>query len=190
MDDQEGPSLWTRLKWVFAGRPASNEDIRPAKAAGGLDPTMSRGLWVLLGAVCITFALAGCASASVNSEDIEEWRVAQQSASSGEVAAALSANLVAGGPSVDGAGEVTVDFDTPLTVKRIEFSCFGDGSMRAAAEARAGSNFVSAGLGTFDCSQSPHKIDVALFGGEPLDSFSFTGYDSTKDSAWYVTVHG
>jgi len=50
MDDQECPSLWTRLKWVFAGRPASNEDIRPAKAAGGQDPTMSTPQWITQGA--------------------------------------------------------------------------------------------------------------------------------------------
>ena len=38
MDDQEHPSLWTRLKWALTGRPMSNEEIRAARSAGERDP--------------------------------------------------------------------------------------------------------------------------------------------------------
>ena len=138
-------------------------------------------------------ALTACAPAAVDSADIDQWRVAHDTASSQDrtVLAALSANVPARqGSSTDSQGEIEVDFDVPARVRRIEFSCFGGGSMSASGAAQAGSDAFSAVLGTFDCAQSPHEIDVALFGDGPLDSFNFVAGDSSQDSAWYVTVFG
>lgn len=121
------------------------------------------------------------------------WRVEQDTAANSrdDLAAALSANVAAGRGDEFDQPTVEVEFDEPLPIEHIEFSCFGDGTMRGWATAQSGNSTYTRGLDPFDCSDSPYEIDPATFGSQPIDRFEFIGYDSDRDSAWQVTLrHG
>lgn len=81
-----------------------------------------------------------------------------------------------------------IDFGSPLAVGNVEFSCFGEGGMRARMTGISSIGTTIRDLDAFECADSPHAIDVGLLGDAPLDAFAFTGHASTEQSAWFVSV--
>jgi hypothetical protein len=38
MSDTKKPSFWTRVRWVFTGKPVSHEEYQAARSSGVSDP--------------------------------------------------------------------------------------------------------------------------------------------------------
>lgn len=142
-------------------------------------------------AVLLT-GLTACSQEPSDPQAISQWQDEHQpSADDHEYELVMSSLISADTPRED-SGHVGIDFEDPLTISGVEFSCYGEGSMTLGLEASVEGNRETTGIttemGPLDCAGSPHVLEVGLFDGQPLGDLMVRGYDSDADSAWIFTV--
>jgi hypothetical protein len=141
---------------------------------------------LLLGAG-LALALTACSGAEpVDPAAIAQWRVGLEADAEG--ASTLFAVVGPDSELDPDEDAMRIDFGSPLAVESVEFSCFGEGGMRARMTGISSTGTTIHDLDAFDCSDSPHAIDAELLGETPLEAFGFTGHSVTEHSAWFVTV--
>jgi hypothetical protein len=91
----------------------------------------------------------------------------------------------------DGEG-ISVDFEEPAVVSNLEFSCFGDGSMRVIISSSGPSSGAGVTTDPLDCEESPHDLGTVGMptAGDGVTTISVDVSDSDRESAWSVVVHG
>lgn len=77
-----------------------------------------------------------------------------------------------------------IDFDSPAVFERLEFSCFGDGTMSLSVKGDAANGTTSSTIEGMQCAESPHTIETSMIGTDPLDRLTASGYGSSQQSAW------
>ena len=141
---------------------------------------------LLLGAG-LTLALTACSGPEpVDPALIKQWRAGLEADAEG-----ASTLFAAVGPDSELDSDedaVRIDFGSPLAVGSVEFSCFGEGGMRARMTGISATGTTIRDLDAIECADSPHALDAELLGETPLDAFAFTGHSSTEQSAWFVTI--
>lgn len=149
---------------------------------------MFRRVAPAIAVAAITFALAGCSDAPAPDPETE----AAIQAWSADLEASLphGVSTMGGSASFDDepAEGTRIDFETPASFDRLEFSCFGDGAMDLAVTAVEAGGTTGSRLEELHCNESPHLLDRALnFGG--LESLSADAYNSSDQSAWLLVAH-
>jgi len=138
--------------------------------------------------VAIVLALVGCSDAPA--PDPETEAAIQTWSADLEASLPNGVSTIGGSASFD--DEPTegtrIDFETPASFDRLEFSCFGDGTMDLAVTAVATDGTTGSRIEELPCDESPHVLDRALnFGG--LESLSADAYNSSDQSAWLLIAH-
>lgn len=137
--------------------------------------------------------LAGCASPSSDAGARSAWQRQQDQITEADpaVLGVLVADIDAGerAPQEVRPG-VRLQFPASQPVDHLEFSCYGNGQMRAVIRTVAGDETRDTTLGTMACRDSPHRVDVPRGTSAGIDSIACSGFDSDRPSTWRLVVIG
>ncbi|PYY60762.1 MULTISPECIES: hypothetical protein [unclassified Curtobacterium] len=152
---------------------------------------------LLLPAIAGVFLLAGCAGPPpVDEAALHAWEKRQMATDSdsdrdlGAMYAPESAGQSATGNDDEIDRGITITFAHPETVDHLEFSCFGDGHMSGSVMVVSGSTSRNHITESMPCGDGEQRIDLRRTWRADVDSISFNGFDSDRDSAWNVRVIG
>ncbi len=137
-------------------------------------------------------SLAGCSEDDPGEQagDIALWL--DQAPSSvqddGDVLAVL-ASLVERGEEADG-DEISATFEEPVTIRRVELECFGDGSVEGlfGLTSAAGAGAVDTTSARASCAEGVVELDIPESSREGVTKVSFSSVASTDKGAWRVIV--
>lgn len=135
-------------------------------------------------------ALVGCTSEPP--QDAETEAAMQQWSSTLEADLPGDVTTIGGAPSYEDApltDSTRVDFESPATFERLEFSCFGDGTMSLSVRGDAASGTTSSTIENMQCAKSPHMVEMSMIGTDPLNHLSASGYGSSQQSAWLFVAY-
>ncbi|WP_146244231.1 hypothetical protein [Curtobacterium sp. MCBD17_032] len=153
-----------------------------------------RGTSVLALVVAGASLLTGCAPEPVDEAALTRWTAAHQTAEDGDedVLGVLSGQVAARDRArdVDVGGGVSMTFARHAQITAVDFSCFGDGAMTGFVVTRSGSSSRSTGVDPVACAEGVHRVRLPATWRADVDEVSFTVGDSTRDSAWSLTVRG
>ncbi|OIH93696.1 hypothetical protein [Curtobacterium sp. MCBA15_001] len=137
--------------------------------------------------------LGGCSSPSSDAGALSAWQRQQDLATEADpaVLGVLVADVDAGeqAPQEIRPG-VRLQFPASQPVDHLEFSCYGNGAMRAVIRTVAGDATRDTTVGTMACRDSPHRIDVPRGTSAGIDSVACSGFDSDRPSTWRLVVIG
>jgi outer membrane murein-binding lipoprotein Lpp len=150
---------------------------------------------LLLPAIAGVLLLAGCAGPPpVDEAALSAWEKRQMAIDSDRDLGAMYAQESAGQSATGNDDEidrgVTITFAHPETVDHLEFSCFGDGHMSGSVTVVSGGTSRNHITEAMPCSDGEQHIGLRRNWRADVDSISFNGFDSDRDSAWYVRVIG
>jgi hypothetical protein len=150
---------------------------------------------LLLPAIAGVLLLAGCAGPPpVDEAALNAWEKRQTATESDHELGAMYARQSAGqGPTGDDDEVdrgITIRYEHPETLDHLEFSCFGDGHMSGSITVVSGSTSRNRWIDPMSCSDGQQRIDLRRGERSEVDSVSFNGFDSDRDSAWSVRVIG
>jgi len=150
---------------------------------------------LLLPAIAGVLLLAGCAGPPpVDEAALHAWEKRQMATHSDRDLGAMYAEESAGQSATGNDDEidrgVTITFAHPETVDHLEFSCFGDGHMSGSVLVVSGSTSRNHITEAMPCGDGEQRIDLRRTWRADVDSVSFNGFDSDRDSAWNVRVIG
>lgn len=150
---------------------------------------------LLLPAIAGVLLLAGCAGPpSVDEAALHAWEKRQMAAESDRDLGAMFAEEPAGQSATGNDDEidrgVTITFAHPETVDHLEFSCFGDGHMSGSVMVVSRDTSRNHIIEAMPCGDGERRIDLRRTWRADVDSISFNGFDSDRDSAWNVRVIG
>ncbi|MBT1677667.1 hypothetical protein [Curtobacterium aurantiacum] len=150
---------------------------------------------LLLPAIAGVLLLAGCSGPPpVDEAALHAWEKRQMATESdrdrGAMFAQASAGQGATGDDDEADRGITISFAHPETLDHLEFSCFGDGHMSGSLRVVSGSMSRVRFVDELSCSDGEQHIDLQRSERADVDSISFNGFDSDRDSAWYVRVIG
>jgi len=150
---------------------------------------------LLLPAIAGVLLLAGCAGPSpVDEAALHAWEKRQMAAESDRDLGAMFAEEPAGQSATGNDDEidrgVTITFAHPETVDHLEFSCFGDGHMSGSVMVVSRETSRNHIIEAMPCGDGEQRIDLRRTWRADVDSISFNGFDSDRDSAWNVRVIG
>lgn len=153
---------------------------------------------LLLPAIAGVLLLAGCAAPPpVDEAALNAWEKRQMATESDRDRGAMFAQESAGQGATGATGAddevdhgITISFAHPETLDHLEFSCFGDGHMSGSLRVVSGSTSRLRFVDGLSCSDGEQRIDLQRSERPDVDSISFNGFDSDRDSAWYVRVVG
>jgi len=149
---------------------------------------------LLLPAIAGVLLLAGCAGPPVDEAALHAWEKRQMAAESDRDLGAMFAEEPAGQSATGNDDEidrgVTITFAHPETVDHLEFSCFGDGHMSGSVMVVSRETSRNHIIEAMPCGDGEQRIDLRRTWRADVDSISFNGFDSDRDSAWNVRVIG
>ncbi|WP_412875785.1 hypothetical protein ACL00Q_06245 [Curtobacterium flaccumfaciens pv. flaccumfaciens] len=145
---------------------------------------------LLLPAIAGVLLLAGCAGPPpVDEAALHAWEKRQRAVEPDAELGVLFAAVSPGDDDSDDPGTgVTITFPHPEPVDHLEFSCFGDGHMRAAFTIGSAGAAQTQPTEPMSCRDGAQRIDLPPELRRRADSVSFNGFDSDRDSAWYVRI--
>ncbi|MBD8609097.1 hypothetical protein IFT77_01170 [Frigoribacterium sp. CFBP 13729] len=150
-----------------------------------------RSLCLFVVTLCAV-SLAGCSEDDPGEQarDIALWL--DQAPSSvqddGDVLAVL-ASLVERGEEADG-DEISATFEEPVTIRRVELECFGDGSVEGlfGLTSATGAGAVETTSARASCAEGVVELDIPESSREGVTKVSFSSVASTEKGAWRVIV--
>ena len=150
---------------------------------------------LLLPAIAGVLLLAGCAGPPpVDEAALHAWEKRQMATDSDRDLGAMYAPESPGQSATGNDDEIdrgiTITFAHPETVDHLEFSCFGDGHMIGSVTVVSGSTSRNDITEALPCGDGEQRIDLRRTWRADVDSISFNGFDSDRDSAWNVRVIG
>lgn len=150
---------------------------------------------LLLPAIAGVLLLAGCAGPPpIDEAALHAWEKRQMAIDSDRDLGAMYAPESAGQSATGNDDEidrgVTITFAHPETVDHLEFSCFGDGHMSGSVMVVSGGTSRNNITEAMPCSDGEQRIDLRRTWRADVDSISFNGFGSDRDSAWHVRVIG
>ncbi|WP_144715785.1 hypothetical protein [Curtobacterium pusillum] len=152
-----------------------------------------RPVAVALPVLAAVLLLTGCsAEPTVDQGALRTWQKQQDAAVErddavlGVLTAAIDAEQ--GEPSRPGS-DISLHFPASQRVDHVEFSCFGNGSMRAVVRVTSASGSRAVTTDPMSCRDSPHRI--ALGGSTAaVDGIGCSGFDSDRASEWRLVIVG
>lgn len=151
---------------------------------------ISGGALVALTVLALTSCSAGT-GATASDAEVQQW-MAERSAEAGDATAemaglALTASDISDKTLDDLGEQVRIDFEGPVRITDVEFTCFGAETMDVSVYADAGSGLVGTGATDVRCADGPITIDIGE--GEPRTStLAVVGVNDAGVGAWAVTV--
>lgn len=149
-----------------------------------------------LAVAATVLALCGCAPDDPDPAEVDAWQSETGlAAESGDDVLAVLTGVIPRDLELSDGVQVTTDFDTPVTVSTVQFSCFGEGTMTLSISTIGGegdSTSTAYGSDPFACADSPHTLsadDIAI-GGWSVSRLEAAGGENDRASAWVVAVHG
>lgn len=137
--------------------------------------------------------LAGCSGPVSDAGALSAWQRQQDQVTEADpaVLGVLVADVDAGerAPQEVRPG-VRLQFPATQPVDHLEFSCYGNGQMRAVIRTVAGNETRDTTLGAMACRDSPHRVDVPRGSPDGIDSVACSGFDSNRPSTWRLVVIG
>jgi hypothetical protein len=138
--------------------------------------------------------LAGCsAEPTVDQDALRTWQQEQDAAVERDdsVLGVLTAGVDAGqgAPSRPGR-DVSVQFPATHAVDHVEFSCSGNGSMRAAVRVVSAGGSRSVETDSLACRDSPHRIGLGSGAIAAVDGIGCSGFDSDRSTDWRLVIVG
>ena len=135
-------------------------------------------------------SLVGCSEADPGEQtgDIALWL--DQAPSSvqddGDVLAVL-ASLVERGEEADG-DEISATFEEPVSIRRVELECFGDGSVEGLLGLTSAAGAVDTTSARASCAEGVLELDIPESSREGVTRVSFSSVASTEKGAWRVII--
>lgn len=141
----------------------------------------------------VLVALTGCSATSVDSGALADWQEQQDQVAEANpgVLGVLVSNIDAGeqAPQEVEPG-VRLQFPASQPVDHLEFSCFGNGQMRAVIRTATDTGSRDTTVGAMRCRDSPHRIAVPDGSPAAIDSVACSAFDSDRTSTWRLVVVG
>lgn len=146
---------------------------------------------VCTGLVLGALTLSACAADTADSAQVQQWMTDQQRTAGGELglmtALAFQASDIAD-QTVDGLGEqIRMDFDEPVRIADVEFTCFGAETMDVSVYTEADGHHIGTGAVDVRCDDGPVTVDLGI-GDKPASSVSVIGANAVGAGAWSVVV--
>ena len=104
--------------------------------------------------------------------------------------AGLSAMVSADETSEESGEGVSISFDEPVTLDRVEFVCFGDGTMSGTITTDLASGGSAGESQSLACEQGTQVLAMPSAAGAEIVAMRFEAYDSSAESAWKVVLFG
>jgi len=124
----------------------------------------------------------GYARASTAGQNLATQRVQDD----GEYLAVL-ASLVERGEEADGDG-ISATFKEPVTIRRVELECFGDGFVEGLFGLTSAAGAVDTTSARASCAEGVLELDIPESSREGVTKVSFSSVASTEKGAWRVIV--
>ena len=169
-----GPSQWGVATKCASCHPST---VRP------------RSLSLVVVTLCAV-SLVGCSEDDPGEQagDIALWLDQAPSAvqDDGDELAVL-ASLVEQGEEAGG-DEISATFKEPVTIKRVELECFGDGSVEGLFGLTSAAGAVDTTSARASCAEGVLELDIPESSREGVTKVSFSSVASTEKGAWRVIV--
>jgi hypothetical protein len=147
-------------------------------------------LLCLLVVTLCAVSLVGCSEDDPGDQagDIALWLDQAPSAvqDDGDELAVLAA-LVEQGEEAGG-DEISATFKEPVTIKRVELECFGDGSVEGLFGLTSAAGAVDTTSARASCAEGVLELDIPESSREGVTKVSFSSVASTEKGAWRVIV--
>jgi hypothetical protein len=104
----------------------------------------------------------------------------------GEELAVLGA-LVERGEEAGG-NEISAAFTEPVTIRRVELECFGDGFVEGLFGLTSAAGAVDTTSARASCAEGVLELDIPESSREGVTKVSFSSVTSTEKGAWRVSV--
>jgi hypothetical protein len=148
-----------------------------------------RSLCLLVVTLCAV-SLVGCSEVDPGDQasDIALWLEQAPSAvqDDGDEVAVL-ASLVERGEEADG-DEISATSEEPVTIRRVELECFGDGSVEGLFGLTSAAGAVETTSARASCAEGVLELDIPESSREGVTKVSFSSVASTENGAWRVIV--
>ena len=148
-----------------------------------------RSLCLLVVSLCAV-SLVGCSEDDPGEQagDIALWLDQAPSAvqDDGDELAVL-ASLVEQGEEAGG-DEISATFKEPVTIRRVELECFGDGLVEGLFGLTSAAGAVDTTSARASCAEGVLELDIPESSREGVTKVSFSSVASTEKGAWRVTV--
>ncbi|ROS61221.1 hypothetical protein EDF38_0307 [Frigoribacterium sp. PhB160] len=135
-------------------------------------------------------SLVGCSEVDPGEQagDIALWLDQAPSAvrDDGDELAVLAA--VADRGEEAGGSEISVTFEEPVTIRRVELECFGDGSVEGLLGLTSAAGAVDTTSARASCTEGVLELDIPESSREGVTKVSFSSVASTEKGAWRVIV--
>jgi len=137
-----------------------------------------------------TVSLAGCSEDDPGEQarDIALWLGQAPSAApdDGDQLAVLAAVVERGEEA--GGNEVSAAFEEPVTIRRVELECFGDGSIEGLFGLTSTAGTVDTTPARASCAEGVLELDIPESSRKGVTNVSFSSVASTEKGAWRVIV--
>jgi hypothetical protein len=100
---------------------------------------------------------------------------------------AVLASLVERGEEADG-DEISAAFKEPVTIRRVELECFGDGSVEGLFGLTSAAGAVDTTSARASCAEGVLELDIPESSREGVTKVSFSSVASTEKGAWRLIV--
>lgn len=151
---------------------------------------MTAGAAAALGVLALTACSAGT-GATASPDEVQEWMTAQEHSGDGELASmtglALQADDIADRTMDDLGEQIRIDFEEPMQVGDVQFTCFGADAMDVSLFTRTASGQTGTGATDVRCAEGPISLQPGA-GAELVDGVSVIGANSSGVGAWAVIV--
>ncbi|WP_309067158.1 hypothetical protein [Microbacterium sp.] len=136
-------------------------------------------------------ALTGCAPAQPDPREVQAW-LDDEPAEASDLLASLSGQAGPDAPSQDDDAEpegTTVTFETPVTVDRIDITCFGKATISIEAEITGSPTTHAAETNELRCERGTFSL-IEDIGAGNVTAVRVDAPTADVLTAWRATVHG
>ncbi|MBD8705005.1 hypothetical protein [Frigoribacterium sp. CFBP 13712] len=135
-------------------------------------------------------SLAGCSEVDPGEQagDIALWLDQAPSAvqDDGDELVVLAA--VADRGEGAGGSAISATFEEPVTIRRVELECFGDGSVEGLFGLTSATGAVDTTSARASCAEGVLELDIPESSRKGVTNVSFSSVASTENGAWRVIV--
>jgi hypothetical protein len=134
--------------------------------------------------------LVGCSSVDASNPAVPEWMAEQESMPLPDGAVAGLSAMVSADESEEAGEGVSISFDEPVTLDRIEFDRFGDAAMTGTITLDLASGGSTSASQSLACDEGTQVLALPSPQGTEVVAVRFEAYDSSAESAWKVVMFG
>jgi hypothetical protein len=148
-----------------------------------------RSLCLLVVTLCAV-SLVGCSEVDPGEQagDIALWLDQAPSAAQDDGDELVVLAAVADRGEEASGSAISATFEEPVTIRRVELECFGDGSVEGLFGLTSAAGAVDTTSARASCAEGVLELDIPESSREGVTKVSFSSVASTEKGAWRVIV--